>query len=161
MGAKAAKAIKPRTVKDGFSLIELLVVVAVIGIIGAVGTPTLIQARDRARVGEVSAQLEADLDRARSSSRRNNQDARLVWNTNNKGYSVVAGGKTLERTIPVGVSVSLSGISGNTITYTAPFGELSGASNPTFTVQRTGKADIREQVKALGVTGKVYREVKQ
>ena len=143
----------------GFSVVELLIVIAIIGIIGAVGTPTLIQARDRARVGEVSAQLEADLDRARSSSRRNNQDARLVWNANNKGYSVVIGGKTLERTIPVGVSVNLSGISGNTVTYTAPYGELSGALNPTFTVQRTGKADVREQVKALGVTGKVYREV--
>ena len=71
---------------------------------------------------------------------------------------MIMGGKTLARTIPEGVNVTLGGINGNTITYTAPFGEKDPMT-PIFTVQRSGRASIKEEVKALGVTGKVYRQV--
>lgn len=141
--------------RKGFSLIELLLVIAIIGIISAVVAPTFIRARDRARVSEVASQLVADLERARSSSRRSNKDAAVAW-TNGSGYTLTSNGQTFTRTFPSGVTVTMPNAS--PITYKAPLGERTAVDPLEFTVGRTGKTDVSETVAVLGVTGKVYRK---
>lgn len=141
--------------KKGFSLVELLIVIAIISIIAGVSTPLFLAARDKARVGEVSAQLAADLERARSSSRRGNQNASVSWTSSSK-YSLTVAGKTTERTVPTGIVVTLP--STTTVEYSAPFGEVTTLMNPSFTIALSGKPDIYETVKVFGVTGKVYRQ---
>lgn len=141
--------------RKGFTLIELLIVIAIIGIISGVATSTFIRTRDRTRVSEATSQLVADLERARSSSRRANRNASLAW-TNSNGYTLTHSGQTLARTFPVGVTVTMPNV--NSITYAPPFGERSNTSDVEFTVTRTGKTDISEKVAVLGVTGKVYRK---
>ena len=141
--------------KNGFTLVELLIVIAILGIIGGISAPTFIRARDRARVGEVTAQLVADLTRARSNARSSNLDSVISW-TNNTKYTATYNGQTLTRTVPSGITLTMP--NGNNITYEAPLGERTITADIAFRVTRTGKSDIFEEVVVLGVTGKVYRE---
>ena len=139
--------------KRGFSLLELLIVCAIIGILGAVAARTFTDATRRARVNEASAQLAADLQRARSSSQRFNQNSSLtIATTSATSYTLTIGAQITTRTLPPNTQVTVKSAP-LILTYKAPFGEM-GASNPILTV-RTEGAKTRD-VRVLGVTGKVY-----
>ena len=138
----------------GFSLLELLLVCAIIGILGAVATKTFTDATRRARVNEASAQLAADLQRARSSAQRYNQNSSLkIESTSATSYTLTIGAQDpITRTLPPNTQVTVK-TAPLTLTYKAPFGEMD-ISNPILTV-RTDGAKSRD-VRVLGVTGKVY-----
>ena len=140
--------------KRGFSLLELLIVCAIIGILGAVATTTFTNATRRAHVNEASAQLAADLQRARSSAQRYNQNSSLkIATTSATSYTLTIGAQDpITRTLPPNTQVTVK-TAPLTLTYTAPFGEMD-ISNPILTV-RTDGAKSRD-VRVLGVTGKVY-----
>ena len=140
--------------KRGFSLLELLIVCAIIGILGAVATTTFTAATRRARVNEASAQLAADLQRARSSAQRYNQNSSLnIATTSATSYTLTIGAQApITRTLPPNTQVTVK-TAPLIMTYTAPFGEMD-ISNPILTV-RTDGAKSRD-VRVLGVTGKVY-----
>ena len=46
-----------KRVKDGFTLIELMVVIAIVGVLSSVGLPQLLKAQDRAKDSAASATL--------------------------------------------------------------------------------------------------------
>lgn len=139
---------------QGFTLLELLIVCAIIGILGAVTATTFVSATRRARVGEASAQLAADLQRARSSAQRFNQNSSLrIASASATSYTLTIGTQTpVTRTLPPNTRVSVKSAP-LTLTYTAPFGETD-ISSPILTVSTEG-AKSRD-VRVLGVTGKVY-----
>ena len=141
---------------DGFSIIELLIVCAIIGILGAVATTNFRNASERARVGEASAQLAADLQRARSSAQRLNQDAVLrIGSTSATTYTLTLGTQDpITRTLPANTRVSVPAAP-LAITYNAPFGERSLVNNVVLTARSSSGYEGRE-IRVLGVTGKVY-----
>lgn len=144
---------------DGFSLIELLIVCAIIGILGAVATTNFRNASERARVGEASAQLAADLQRARSSAQRLNQNAVLrIASTNAATYTLTLGTQQpITRTLPANTQVSVPAAPLE-IRYNAPFGEMTVgnlATNALLTTRSRSGHEGRE-IRVLGVTGKVY-----
>ncbi len=139
----------------GFSLLELLLVVAIIGILGAVVTTTFTGATRRAQVSEASAQLAADLQRARSSAQRFNQSAVLkITTTTATTYTLTLGSQpTITRTLPTNTQVVVT--APLTLTYSAPFGEMSPMTGATLTARSKTGSEARA-VRVLGVTGKVY-----
>ena len=128
--------------RSGFSLIELLIVIAIIGILSAIGTPTLLNAQRRARLGEAQTLVISELERARSSSRRFNTAQTVTWT------STSINGKTF------GTGITLTNAAGN-FAYKAPFGEVTLTDG--LTLELTDGRGRRAGVGVIGVTGKVYR----
>ncbi len=144
--------------QKGFTIIELLLVCAIIGILSAVAAPNYMAARNRARVNEATAQLAADLQRARSSAQRSNTTASLTW-VDKSNYRTLINGVTVTRTLPENVEIVAP--ANTTVSYSAPFGEVGGAAPVTFSVSLYGRSNVKpREVRVIGTTGKVYtREV--
>ena len=142
--------------EEGFSLLELLLVCAIIGILGAVVTTTFTGATRRSQVSEASAQLASDLQRARSSAQRFNQNAVIrIATTTATTYTLTLGTQAaITRTLPTNTQVSVTAAP-LVITYSAPFGEMSPMTGATLTARSRNGSEARA-VRVLGVTGKVY-----
>jgi prepilin-type N-terminal cleavage/methylation domain-containing protein len=140
----------------GLSLLELLLVLALAGILASVGSVSLLRASREARVREGVAQLVADLQRARSTAQRQNQNATVALTAGAASYTVTVGGVSQVRRLPEGIVIrALDGISGG-VTYTAPFGELAGATRGIITVGFAEPIAIPPRtIRIIGVTGKV------
>jgi prepilin-type N-terminal cleavage/methylation domain-containing protein len=70
-----------RMTKDrGFSLVEVVIIVAVIGIIGAMATPILTDVVDGLRLGNSARELERELQTARLKSVQTNRDLQVRTN---------------------------------------------------------------------------------
>lgn len=137
----------------GYTLLELLVVIAVIGILAGIGFSVLSGARARAVVRDTAQQITADLNRARSSAQRSNQDASLVLAGDGKSYALTLAGADTTFTLPSGLTVQSVNTdpAETTATYTAPYGELSGSTGRLWKVS---SAAATVYVKTVGVTGK-------
>lgn len=95
---------------DGFTLLELLVVMAVIGIVLSV-LPVLLTGRfDEDNIASVADQLMADLRLARSEAVTSNQPAALVIHNTRDGYVLLPSGQ--RRDLPGGVRLALTSMSG-------------------------------------------------
>ena len=143
---------RPRREVQGFTLIELLIALAIVGILAALGFSNFVSATRNAQLQEATAQFAADLQRARSTAQRYNQDASLTVN-GGSDYTLVLDGRVTARQLPRGTEVDVE-IGGNNVTYSAPYGEIRGAVNRRFVITsaHTGKERV---VKVIGVTGKV------
>ena len=140
--------------KKGFSLIELLIVIAIMGILAAMGTALQQRAVQRARIQSATAQLAADLERARSSAQKSNTSASLsVASTTAHSYSLTLNGQATTIDLPSQTQVQVA--APLSITYTAPFGEV--ATTAMFTVRAVGSSLPPLYVKVIGVTGKVVQ----
>ena len=143
----------------GFTLLELLLVCAIIGILSGLGVMSLRNAILNARLSEGSAQLAADLQRARSSAQRYNRDSVFsISGSPATSYTLTLnggttnGGTTQTRALPPDVKLTTTA---RTITYTAPFGEL-GVGDLKLILEMPERTDKTRVIKVLGVTGKVY-----
>lgn len=126
---------------DGFTLLEMLLVVAVIGILGTAAISTFSRASQRAHVSEAQTLVLAELNRARSSAWRHNRDQRVSWTATT----------FMGRTLPNGVRITEQA---GSFDYRAPFGEVTLENGLTLTLRgRTGRTG---RVVVLGVTGKPY-----
>ena len=71
--------VKSRT-ESGFSLIELLMVVALVGIVSVIGMPLLGQVSGAIELGEAARQVERELQSARMAAVAANQPVRVMFN---------------------------------------------------------------------------------
>lgn len=69
---------------SGFSLVELLIVVAIIAVLGAVAMPNLSPAN--ARLKQAARELYGNLQRARMEAIKTNQDVGVIFDTANNQY---------------------------------------------------------------------------
>ncbi len=144
--------------KNGFTLIEMLIVLAIIGIISSVAIINFIRESRVSALRQVAVQLQSDLENARSSSIRFNQDASInIINASSYSFTVptdqLVGSVRQTRTVtrnlaPFGVTYT----GGDDVTYQSPFGQRNSAVPLTpfvFSIQ-----GITYRVKVIGVTGK-------
>ncbi len=145
---------------DGFSLLELLLVVTIIGVLGGVALGGFRGATQRARLSEASAQLTADFQRARSSAQRSNQNATLAFGTTTPAtsYTLTLNGQASVRQLPAGVQVAVPAAA-RTVTYNAPFGETSLAAPAKYTLTSNRNPDLKRYLKIIGLTGKAYLSI--
>lgn len=160
---------------SGFSLVELLTVIAVIGVVMSVGYTGLRPLLLRQQVGEASSRLSQDLERIRSSAIKYSRDASLVVNGANSytlSYWDGRAMKTEAVTLPSGVQYrfvkddagsttpTAAPAGGLRLTYTAPYGEVD-AINRTILLtpanQDFKNSKFNNRLYVVGVTGQVHR----
>ena len=102
--------------ESGFSLIELLMVVALVGIVSVIGMPLLGQISGSIELGEAARQVERELQSARMAAVAANQPVRVMFNC------PVAGQFRLVELIGTpAVPAAADGVVGRCSTTTYPF----------------------------------------
>jgi len=76
----------------GFSMVELMVVIAVIAILGAVAVPAIINWLPDYRLKRAAKDLHSHLQQAKLQAVRSNGECAVFFNTANNTYQVVGGG---------------------------------------------------------------------
>ncbi len=151
----------------GYTLIELLIVIAILAVLFTVGFTSYRKARWRAQVGEGLATLAATLRDARSTAQRFNVPAQVRF-TAPREFTLEAKDslgttyRSYVRRLPPYLELHYSK-NGTTwkatpvlgkVTYSAPFGET-GASSTLFRVRHLQNPAIDACLRIVGVTGKV------
>jgi prepilin-type N-terminal cleavage/methylation domain-containing protein len=163
--------------QSGFTLIEMLIVLAIVGIMSAVALSTFVRDARRAQVQAVRSQLLLDLQDARSKAQRYNCNWTVTFVSATQ-YTVIGptlGGTTITctttttttRDIPTSVGVQLrwktssssTEPTGQQVIYRSPFGTLS-PTNPSvieigFASSTTASVTNPVYLKIIGITGKV------
>ena len=76
--------------RAGFSLIDLIAVVALLGIVAAIGFPVLTAGLERQRLGQAAREVERELNAAKQRAIGNNRSMRLRFNCPTPGvYRIV------------------------------------------------------------------------
>jgi type II secretion system protein H len=112
MISKMEKTKNPLSIKiSGFTLVELMVVIAILGIVGAIALPALINPENKAR--KAARELMGDMQLARMSAIKTNQDHAVVFDTATNSYSICSdpGADNVWSTIA-------DNITGKTVTFT-------------------------------------------
>jgi len=67
----------------GFSLLELLVIIAIFAILSSLATPAFLQWRSDAKLRDAASSLRGDLEMAKLRAMRENEFVAVLFNTNN------------------------------------------------------------------------------
>ena len=154
-----------RASQSGFTLLEMLIVLAELGILFAVGLTTFAQQSRQTLIRQAAVQIQADLEQLRSSSIRYNRNFEFRWsNTTLNGYSVdandpVTAGAVINRNrvLPDGVEIDVAGSTPTTvsISYSSPLAVVTAAP-PVFRVRIVNSTSTNPLfIKIIGVTGRV------
>ena len=138
--------------EEGFTLLELLIVMVVVGILAALGLSGYLNAQRNAQLSEASTQFATDLQRARSEAQRYNRDASLALNADGSSYTLTLDGQETTRQLPHDAQVEITA-GRPTVTYSAPYGEVD-APDRRFVISTARTPNVRS-VRVIGVTGKV------
>ena len=74
--------------QKGFSLVELMVVVAIIAIIGAISAPSIVTGLPKYRVKSAARDLTSKIRHARSVAVKGHRDVTIIFDTANDRYSI-------------------------------------------------------------------------
>ncbi len=85
-----------RTVRHGYTLAELLVVLAILGLVTAIAAPRFTTRSDPARIRQVSAEVVNLLRNAKISARRTGTSTKIFFNPLEKQVWIEGGGKKLD-----------------------------------------------------------------
>ncbi|MEW6079311.1 MAG: GspH/FimT family pseudopilin [Thermodesulfobacteriota bacterium] len=92
--------------KSGFSLMELMVVIAIIGIVSALTVPNLITWRNNAQLSRGARQIYSDLQDARKIAIKNNTVITVNFDAGSESYTILRGGSVLAtRNMPPGINI--------------------------------------------------------
>ena len=87
MKSKMKKTNNPLSIKtSGFTLVELMVVIAILGIVGAIALPALINPENKAR--KAAREMMGDMQLARMSAIKTNKRHAIVFDTVANSYSI-------------------------------------------------------------------------
>lgn len=138
----------------GFTLLELLIVIAIIGIIAAIFYVNLSRAMRAAELRQAATQVATDLRRARSSAQRGGKsvDISLPLPGTTDQYQI----GTQVYTTPYNVKLLCrTGCTPDTFAYTAPYSELSTVAGRAITLQSPASNVDPLELRIVGVTGKI------
>jgi type IV pilus assembly protein PilA len=141
--------------RSGFTLIEILIVIAVLGIILAIGISTYLRESRVSLVRQAAVQLQVGIENLRSRTIRFNRDATFTRiSATQVQYAIptsnTASPLTVE-TLQPGVTIALESGT-DTFTYSAPLSTIDATPN-VYRVEVNGVLPL--YVKIIGVTGKV------
>lgn len=89
---------------DGFTLTEILVVVAIIGLLASLFGMNMVRSIQRARLDEAAVTVESALNRGRSAAQKLSQDQVITWTP----QTLTVG--NVQTPIPNGVTFNWSGV---------------------------------------------------
>lgn len=101
--------------RSGFTLMEMMVVIAIVGIIAAAVVPNFIGWRNNAKVSQAARQIYSDLQTARTTAIKTNSTVSIDFDTGTNSYTL----NGRERNLPAGVVLSNVNFtaSGNVATF--------------------------------------------
>jgi len=143
--------------RSGFTLLEILVVLAVVGVLLGLATPSYLRWRANSITNEAALQFASDIERTRTEAKRRNTRMRieLASGTAAKGYlriDLTSGART-SISLPRGVRLERLGESMGA-TFFPPYG-TTDAPLRSFAVRWHNDAAITRTIRVVGVTGKV------
>ena len=134
--------------RRGFSMIEIIIVIAVLSILMAIATPNYRRWRANVQVGQVTEQFVQDINKQRSEAKRTNSTRAISFGSNS--YTPNGGSTyTMPPTIvfqPIDSTANLS--------FQSPYG-TSNEPLRTFEVRWASDPSIKRTVRLVGVMGKV------
>lgn len=138
----------------GFTLIELMIVIALLGIMAGVMTPSFLQWRDRSKVQGDAGNLRAAFETAKLRAIKHNTNVVVTFpdttsfqafiDTNNNGAQDAGEDTLFNRTLAPGVTITNNTFSGNDMAFN-PRGMANGP-NSTGTITMTSPRGERYSV---------------
>ena len=139
-----------RSRSGGFSILELLVVLAVVGILFAIATPSYLAWQVRTSTREAAVQLARSIDRARIDTKRTGVSITVSATELDPFVFVVDG---TDQSLPSLVEVT----STSSVSFNPPYGTQEEAEVE-FRIVSTRDASVGRTVRVVGVLGKVVIE---
>ena len=144
---------RPRRAQAGFTLLELLVIMAILGIIAGIFGLQLLRTIRQNELRDAAYQLIGDLRRARTGAQKLGVDNTVSIVANTSTYTLLVDTTTKTYTLPHGVRVNPVGATTD-LTYKPPFGTLA-ANGASWRLTSPADANLNLWVNAVGITGKV------
>lgn len=148
--------------KSGFSLVEILIVIAVVGVIAGVGSLSYVNWRNNSVVSDAVRQITQDIERARSDAKRLNATRRFFASTGTS-YQIRDGNDAVlnTRILPQGAQIAqvtqdTSSQTSISLSFAAPYGTQSTAAAwYDIVVRSVSNTNLTRTVRVIGPLGKV------
>jgi prepilin-type N-terminal cleavage/methylation domain-containing protein len=137
--------------QSGFSLMELMVVIAIIAIVSALTVPNLIAWRNNAQLSRGARQIYSDLQDARKIAIKNNTLITVDFDAGSESYTILRGDSVLaSRDMPPGITIAaLANVASfNSLGFGRDFS--SADNNGAVTISRSGGRTVTIQVSSGG-----------